>query len=83
MRLLSTALLAAGLASLAACGGGGAANNNAAPVENGSNEVLPDEVNLSDPNSVAPVDVNGPGTVDLNTAAPTDAAAPTNNTVAP
>ena len=55
MKLISTALLAAGLASLAACGGGVA--NNAATANNNV-EALPPVDNV--------VDLNAPATADLN-----------------
>jgi len=56
MKIISTALLAAGFASLAACGGGGA--NNAAAANNSAEAPLPPEElgNGTDLNSPSPVD---------------------------
>ena len=75
MKIISTALLAAGLASLAACGGG--AGNNAAASNTAGNELPPVE-NVTDYNTPAPVDLNA-----ANAATSTDAAgnaATTNST---
>ena len=55
MKYISTALLAAGLASLAACGGGGA--NNAATANNNA-EALPPVDNVTDYGNTAPGDLN-------------------------
>ena len=76
MKLLSTALLAAGLASLAACGGGGA--NNAAAANNAVEALPPVDSNVADLNSVAPADLNASNAA-ANNAAATNAAA-TNST---
>jgi hypothetical protein len=67
MKLLSTALLAASLVSLAACNSGGAANNGAA-ADNNVAEALPpiDDTNLTDLNAPAPADLNAPAPADLN-----------------
>ena len=56
MKVLTTALLAAGLASLAACGGG-AANNTAAA--NNAVEAPPVD-SLDDVNTLPPLDANAP-----------------------
>lgn len=64
MKILSTALLAAGLFSLTACGGGAA--NNAAS-NTATNELPPVD------NTLPPVDANGPAPVDTNAPAPVDA----------
>ena len=72
MKIISTALLAAGLVSLAACGGGAA--NNAAS-NTATNELPPVDLNAPvDAN--APVDLNAPAPADLNAPAPVDANAP-------
>lgn len=71
MKLLSTALLAAGLASLAACGGGAA--NNAASANN-SVEALPPVDNVSDLNSLPPADLNASNAAAGNAAASNAAA---------
>jgi hypothetical protein len=65
MKILSTALLAAGLASLAACGGG--ASNNAASSNTAGNELPPVE-NLTDYNTPAPVDANASNAATSNAA---------------
>ena len=52
MKILTTALLAAGLASLAACGGGAA--NNAA--SNTATNDLPPVENVADANTLPPAD---------------------------
>lgn len=75
MKLLPTALLAVGLASLAACGGG-AANNAAAA--NNSVEALPPVDNGSDLNSLPPADLNASNGAATNAAASNAAA--TNST---
>ena len=64
MKTISTALLAAGLVSLAACSGGG--TNNAA--SNTATNELPPVENVADANTLPPVDANAPATapVDAN-----------------
>jgi hypothetical protein len=62
MKILSTALLAAGLVSLAACGGG--ATNNAA--SNAVTNELPPVENVGDANLAGPTDLNSAGPVDVN-----------------
>ena len=69
MKIITTALLAAGLASLAACGGGGAANNGAAA--NNVVEELPPVENLTDLNVPAP-ELNVTNAVDANAASATN-----------
>jgi hypothetical protein len=63
MKIISTALLAAGFASLAACGGGGA--NNAAAANNSAEAPLPPEElgNGTDLNAAGPVDTGNAGNV--------------------
>jgi hypothetical protein len=65
MKIISTALLAAGLASLAACSGGGA--NNAASANNVVEELPPVE-NVIDLNTPAP-ELNVTNVVDANATA--------------
>jgi hypothetical protein len=77
MKLLSTALLAAGLASLAGCGGGAA--NNAASANNVV-EALPPIDNGSDLNSLPPAALNASNAAATNAAAGNAAA--TNATAA-
>lgn len=76
MKLISTALLAAGLASLAACSGGGA--NNAANANNNV-EALPPVENVGDANTLPPADVSAGNAAAGNAAASSNAAA-TNST---
>jgi hypothetical protein len=76
MKIISTALLAVGLASLAACGGG--AGNNAAASNTASNELPPVE-NVTDYNTPAPVDANAANATTTSTDAAGNAAA-TNST---
>ena len=66
MRLLSTALLATGLASLAACGGGAA--NNAAAANNVVEALPPVDSNVADLNSVGSADLNASNAAASNTA---------------
>jgi hypothetical protein len=66
MKLLSTALLATGLVSLAACGGSGA--NNAAAANNVV-EALPPVDNVGDLNSLPPADLNASNAAASNAAA--------------
>ena len=63
MRIISTALLAAGLVSLAACGGSNA--NNAAASNVVANDV-PAVENLSDVNSLPPADLNATNSATTN-----------------
>jgi hypothetical protein len=56
MKRLSTALLAVGLVSLAACGGKGA--NNAATANNAVEALPPVDGNVADLNSLPPADLN-------------------------
>ena len=69
MKIIATALLAAGLASLAACGGG--ASNNAAAANTAGNELPPIE-NVTDYNTPAPVDANAVATNASGNAAATN-----------
>jgi hypothetical protein len=63
MKIITTALLAAGMASLAACGGGGA--NNAAASNNVTELAPVEEGNVTDLNTPAP-DLNAAPAADLN-----------------
>ena len=67
MKLLSTALLATGLASLAACGGSGA--NNAAAANNVVDALPPVDTNVADLNSVGSADLNASNAAASNAAA--------------
>ena len=64
MKIISTALLAVGLASLAACGGGGA--NNAATANNTLEAPVDLNAPVTDLNAPAPADLNAPAPADLN-----------------
>lgn len=76
MKLISTALLAAGMVSLAACGGGAA--NNAASANNNV-EALPPVENLGDANALPPADANA-GNAAAGNAAASSNAVETNST---
>jgi hypothetical protein len=67
MKLLTTALLATGLASLAACGGSGA--NNAAAANNAVEALPPVDSNVADLNSLPPADLNASNAAATNAAA--------------
>jgi hypothetical protein len=67
MKRLSTALLAAGLVSLAACGGKGA--NNAATANNAVEALPPVDSNVADLNSLPPADLNASNAAAANAAA--------------
>ena len=67
MKLLPTALLAAGLASLAACGGSSA--NNAAAANNVVEALPPVDSNVAALNSVGPADLNASNAAASNAAA--------------